>query len=419
MNRITNLHEAELALMPFWPSKLKSGRSVYGTEQIERFMEFVYDPQNKPRAIHVAGTSGKTSTAYYIASLLKQAGKRVGLMTSPHIESLNERVQIDLIPLAEDEFCSELNIFMDLIKKSSITLTYAEILYGFAFWEFARQRVDYIVIEVGLGGLLDATNIIDREDKVAVITDIGFDHTNVLGNTLTDIASHKAGIIRLHNAVFMHVQPSEVLDVMRDTSRRKQADLHVIEHADAPQFLPGYQKRNFGLALEVVKYLHVRDGMQMLTPDKIDKAAAVHIPGRMEVFVFKRKIIVLDNAHNPQKLEALRRTLDEQYPKKSIALLLAFLDGGGRDISKLTEVITPIADHVIATTVPQGVHERKSKNPQEVLDVCRRQRIIAEIVSDAEGALDVLLARPEEILVITGSTYLLEPLRPLIRKLTL
>jgi dihydrofolate synthase/folylpolyglutamate synthase len=240
VKKISNLYEAELALKPFWPSNLHGKRSAYTTEHMERFMEFVHDPQNKSQVIHIAGTSGKTSTAYFVASLLKQAGKKVGLMTSPHIEGLNERVQIDLVPIPEEEFCIELTHYLELVGQSGIVLTYTEIMYGFAFWEFARHSVDYIVVEVGMGGLLDATNVIDRNDKISVITDIGLDHTNVLGDTIQQIAAHKAGIIRLGNTIFMHRQPEEVLDVIRLTAKQRQADLHIVEQeGETPDFLPG------------------------------------------------------------------------------------------------------------------------------------------------------------------------------------
>jgi dihydrofolate synthase/folylpolyglutamate synthase len=415
MKTIANLQEAELALEPFWPANLR-GRTVYTTEYMERFMEFVHDPQNKPRVVHIAGTSGKTSTAYYVASLLKQAGKRVGLMTSPHIEALSERAQVDLEPLPEAEFCSELSSYMDLVWQSGITLSYAEIIYGFAFWEFVRQRVDYIVVEVGMGGLLDATNVIDREDKVSVITDIGLDHTNVLGDSLEEIARHKAGIIRLHNSVFMHRQDDAVMGVVREVSMRRQADLHIVERtADAPGFLPLFQRRNFSLATNVVSFILQRDNIGQLTPAQISDAARVHIPARMEQFRKKRKIILLDNAHNPQKLHALREAIDEQYPNKSIALMLAFVAGRGRNTEEMIEAIIPVSEHVIATTIPAGSHNRGSCDPDEIADICGTNHVAAEAIDDTTEAYHALLDRPEDVLVVTGSTYLLEHIRPLVR----
>ena len=379
-------------------------------------MEFVHDPQNKPHVVHVAGTSGKTSTAYYVASLLRQAGKRVGLMTSPHVEALNERVQVDLEPLPEAEFCAELSAYMGLVEQSGIKLSYAEIIYGFAFWEFVRQRVDYIVVEVGMGGLLDATNVIDREDKVSVITDIGLDHTNSLGDSLEEIARHKAGIIRLHNSVFMHRQGEAVMGVIQEASMRRQADLHVVEQiTGAPDFLPLFQKRNFSLATNVVSFILQRDGGRQLTAEQLSEAARVHIPARMEQFRKKRKIILLDNAHNPQKLQALREAIDEQYPNKSIALLLAFVASKGRNIEEMIEAIIPVGDHVIVTTIPTGSHHRDSCDPEDVADICRTNHVAAEAIDDTMQAYDALLDRPEDVLVVTGSTYLLEHIRPLVR----
>jgi dihydrofolate synthase/folylpolyglutamate synthase len=324
-------------------------------------------------------------------------------------------VQIDLSSLPEREFCSELTAFLGLVEQSGITLSYAEILYGFAFWEFARHRVDYIVVEVGMGGLLDATNVIDREDKVSVITDIGLDHTVALGESLEEITHHKAGIIRLHNAIFMHRQSNAVVEVICETSKRRQADLHILEQVEAPGFLPRFQKRNFSLAHDVVAYVLQRDNSAILTEAQTAEAAKVHIPGRMEVFRRRRKLVILDNAHNPQKLQMLRETIDEQYPKKSIALLLAFVASSGRNFEEMVEAITPIAEHVITTAVPAGIHLRKSCDPEEIADIARQYGVAAETIEHAEQAYQALLERPEDILIVTGSTYLLEHIRPLVR----
>jgi len=412
MRPIQNLHEAELALEPFWPSNVN--RPAYTTEQIELFMEYIGDPQNKPRSIHIAGTSGKTSTAYYAAALLGQAGKKVGLLTSPHIESLNERVQINLEPLAEPLFCSELAAFLEIVEQSGIKLTYAEILYAFGYWEFERQHVDYIVIEVGMGGLLDATNVIDRPDKIAVITDIGLDHTNVLGNTLELIAEHKAGIIRLKNAVFCHPQSEEIMEVIQAQARQRQADLHIV-HQDGrtPADLPLFQQRNFSLALEAVLFALERNGRTTLNEGQIQAAATVHIPARMEQFTVKDKIVILDNAHNPQKLQALCKSLDAQYPNKSMAFLVAFAEGRGRNVAEMVNELESIADYLIVTDLPPGMKQRKGREVSDVLAAYRGEN--KQGVSGYEAALKELLTRPEDVLVVTGSTYLLEDIRPLVR----
>ncbi|HEY5667979.1 MAG TPA: Mur ligase family protein [Candidatus Saccharimonadales bacterium] len=412
MQLITSLGAAEAALVPYWPSNL--GRHAYTLEYIEQFMETIGNPQNQVKVIHVAGTSGKTSTAYYIASLLQRAGKRVGLMISPHIEQINERVQVNLTPLPEQEFCSELTIFLDLMRQSGITLTYAEILYGFAYWEFVRQRVDYVVAETGMGGLLDATNVASREDKICVITDIGLDHVHVLGNTLPDIAGHKAGIIHLHNAVFCHSQDSGVVAVIKQQTAHKQGDLHVVEQGDAPAFLPHYQRRNFSLAREVVNFALARAGDLPLLAADIKAAARVHIPGRMELFTRQSKQVVLDNAHNVQKLHGLVLSLQEQFPGQRPALLLAFAETPGRNIDDMLAELVPIASHVIITDLPPGTKHHTGRNTDELVAACQKAGISCEIIADQEAAYKALLRRSEPVAVVTGSTYLLSYLRPIV-----
>lgn len=410
MQSITNLAEAELALEPFWPRNI--ARYAYTLEHIERFMDYVGNPQDKPKSIHIAGTSGKTSTAYYTASLLQQTGKKVGLLTSPHIMGLNERIQINLEPLPEAEFCSELTIFMGLIEKSGILLTFAEILYGFAYWVFARRQVDYIVIEVGMGGLLDATNVITRQDKIAVITDIGLDHVHTLGNTLSEITQHKAGIIKLHNAVFCHAQTQEVMAVIRATCKQRQADLNVVEQDErTPKSLPLFQQRNFSLALEVASRALERDGESPLDEKQILEAAKVHIPARMEVIEVAGKKVILDNAHNQQKFHVLMQSLASEFGDQPIAAMVAFVQTDGRNLEDMLDEIQPFVSHLIATELEDKKHT--SRPCEEVLQAYHGPS--SEAIADCRQAVDALLKRPEPILLITGSTYLFQGVRPYLK----
>lgn len=414
MQTIKSLAEVDLVLEQFWPRNM--ARYAYTTEHIERFMDYLGKPQDKPRSVHIAGTSGKTSTAYYTAALLQQAGKKVGLLTSPHIESLNERVQVNLTPLPEAEFCSELTTFLNLMEKSGVTLTYAEILYGFGYWEFVRQRVDYIVIEVGMGGLWDATNIINRPDKVAVITDIGMDHVHILGETIGEIAAQKAGIIKLHNTVFCHPQGSEVMAQINAASKQKQADLHVVEQDNrTPKDLPLFQQRNFSLALEVASFALERAEGQSLADPQIKEASQIHIPARMEIIERHGKIIVLDNAHNPQKLQALSESLSAKFGKdQDVAAMVAFVQTKGRNVHDMLEAIRPAIKHLIITQIPDNRHH-ESRPADEIMAAYDSDN--AEIIKDCKKALEVLLARPEPVVLITGSMYLMEYIRPVVRGL--
>lgn len=402
-----------MALESFFPSRLK--RYAYTTDHIRQFMDYVGNPQNTPKVIHIAGTSGKTSTAYFVAALLQQAGKRVGLLTSPHITSITERVQIDMTPLSDREFCDELAIFLDEVATSGIVLTYAELLYAFAFWEFVRQQAEYIVVEVGLGGLQDATNVIDRPDKVCVITDIGLDHTSVLGDTLEEITQHKAGIIQLHNTVCCHEQPEPVMGVIRAACRQRQADLHIVRQHPILADLPHFQQRNFALALQATRVALQQDNSPKPTRKQILVASQILIPARMEKIRIGEHIVVLDGAHNQQKLRAFRQAMELSFAGQQIAVLAAFVHGRGRDTQELIEEIVPFAHHLIITTLPPTRSAHTSRPAKDILIAAQKAGIAStEVIVEPQRALEVLLARPEPVMAITGSLYLLEALRPLV-----
>jgi len=417
MQQFRNLKEVEEALKPFQPSKIT--RFAYTTEHVQRFLDYVGNPQDVPKAIHIAGTSGKTSTAYYAAALLKQAGKRVGLMVSPHAEHLNERVQIDLVPLAEKEFCTEMAIFLEMVRKSGILLTHAELLYAFAFWEFVRQNVEYIVVEVGMGGLLDATNVITRADKVCVITDIGLDHTNVLGGTIKEITAHKAGIIKLHNVVFFHQQSKEVMDIIRGESKQRQADMHTISRAEKTpseaRSLPLFQQRNFSLAYKAVCFVLERDGVPRLTAKMMRTAAESYIPSRMEQHAISGKTLVLDGAHNAQKLHALVVSLQALFPDSPLSILVGFTGGRGRDISELAGILAALKpEKVIVTSLQMQEGLPPRAEPAEVAKACSAAGMQVELIADQKQACDALMASKSELLLVTGSLYLTGQLKPIL-----
>ncbi len=414
MNYFADLAAVEAALEPFWPSKLVK-RRAYTLDHVQAFMDFLGNPQDKIPAIHIAGTSGKTSTAYYTASLLEKTGLRTGLLISPHLERLNERVQIGLTPLAEREFCDEFAVFIEQVKKSGIELTYAELLYAFGYWEFVRQGVDCMVIETGLGGTLDATNVIRRPDKICVITDIGFDHTNVLGNTLTEIATNKAGIIGRTNAVFCYQQNPQVMDVFEATCRQKQADLHILTQVPAGvKFLPLFQRRNFGLAAEAVGFALERQGREEpLSKEAKDAAAKVHIPARMEIRYVGQKMVILDSAHNAQKIHTLSQSIAARFRGQRLAALVAFSLSGGRQVKDLLAELQPLTDHCIAA-IPPAENKHGWHDPSEVAAVARDAGISSvEEISDLQQAFAALMARPEPLLLATGSLYMHQYLRPL------
>ena len=417
MTELKTLADAEAALQPFWPANNKHRHSL---DFMVDLMAYLDNPQDKLRVVHVAGTSGKTSTSYYTAALLQAAGKKVGLTVSPHVDALNERVQINLVPLPEADFCRELTEFLELLAKEKLEPTYFELMIAFAFWEFVRQGVDYAVVEVGVGGLLDSTNVSTRADKVCVITDIGMDHTKILGDTLAEIAAQKAGIILPHNTVFCHQQADEVMDVFRDTAARQQADLRVltgVEPQPETKDLPLFQQRNYGLALVAAGYVLQRDGHATLDDAARQQAANTYIPARMETVQLQGKTLIMDAAHNAQKLEALTKSVRAKYPDQDVAVLAGLIVGRDTRVKAATKAICDLAHHLVLSGFSGGsdgpVH---SMDPQELADICRTYGFAdLEVIADPEVAFRTLCARPEPVLLVTGSFYLLNHIRPLVR----
>ena len=404
-------------LRQYWPENL--ARKAYTLESMQQLMDYLGNPQEQTKIIHVAGTSGKTSTAYYVAALLKACGKRVGLSVSPHVDELNERMQVDLVPMPEAVFCRDITIFLALVEKSNIIPTYFELMTAFAYWQFARKGLEYGVIEVGIGGLIDATNVVTRRDKVCVITDIGLDHIKKLGSTLGEITAHKAGIIQLHNPVFCYRQGAEVMRMLTKAAQHKQADLHVLDPATDTQrndTLPLFQQRNLGLACAAVAYVLQRDGGETLADSAVAQAALTYIPARMETLAYGDRTILIDGAHNAQKLHALCASLRHAYGDQPIAGLLAFVGGRNRDLDDAAKDLAQLIDHIILTDF-QGEHDspHNSLDPKELAKTFARQGAMSlEVIPGPEQALATLLKRPEKLLLVGGSFYFFNHIRPLL-----
>ena len=414
MKSIHNFEEAREVLAKFVPSR---GTTPYKLDNMRRLMTELGDPQNSYRVVHVAGTSGKTSTSYYVAALLGQTGKKVGLTVSPHVDEVNERLQVNLAPMPEVEFCSVLEEFLSVIEKSDIKPSYFELLVALAYWEFARQKVDYAVVEVGLGGLLDGTNVISRPDKVCVITDIGLDHTNVLGGDLTSIAYQKAGIITSHNPVFTYEQDQKVMDEIKKRCETEHAQLFAItEPKNSAHHLPIFQQHNFGLAQEVAEYIVARDTLKPLGKVHIHKASLTYVPARMETIEVGGKLVILDGAHNPQKMGALVNSLRDKFPNRKMTVLLGLLSG--KDLKGVVKELMPITDNLIATSfAAEQDMPRQSIDPKEIIAAAKAQGITStKKVTKPEEAFKTALEGKNPLVLVAGSFFLLNHIRPLIFK---
>jgi dihydrofolate synthase/folylpolyglutamate synthase len=385
-------------------------------DRIKPIMAALDNPHEKLRIVHVAGTSGKTSTSYYIAALLGATGKKVGLTVSPHIDSITERVQLNGEPLTDAIFCEKLGQFLETIESAGLQASYFELMYAFAIWVFAQEQVDYAVIETGVGGLHDATNIAGREDKVCVITDIGFDHMRLLGNSLPEIAAQKIGIVHPRNHVFTYRQADEVMNVFEVWIAKQQASLHIIDQAEAgegvavDQDLPDYQQRNWLLANACFKYLALRDSLPHLASQVLQQTQHIQVPGRMDVREINGKTVVMDGAHNASKMTAFITSFQHKYPDVRPCVLLAFKND--KEYQEILESLSKFASKIIVTTFETSQDLPViSGDPQPIVDELLKLGSDAQAISDQHVALQALLEESGDIVVITGSFYLLSQLR--------
>lgn len=416
MPRLHSIDDATRALYEFIPQTVAT-RAGYSLDRLRAFLAGIGDPQDRMRVVHVAGTSGKTSTSYFIRALLQSAGQVTGLTVSPHIVSVTERVQLDGLPLPDQEFLRYLERFLDIVGASAIPLTYFEVLVAFAQWVFGQRQVDYAVAETGLGGLLDTTNTVTRADKVCVITDLGLDHTEILGDTIEQIAWQKAGIIQPGNAVLMLDQDAAAMEVVTRQAERQGADLRVVApDAGAPEaaWLPPFQRRNWSLARGVYEHLRERDGLPLLSAAALAGAVSQQPPGRFESYQAGGRALILDGAHNPQKLAALREALRAEGCGP-VAVMASLVAAPEEKIAAAMAELRQIAGHLIVPEFTVLADLAKQSPPAEELAGRARQAGIAsvQVCQDLATAFAALLARPEPVLVVTGSLYLISQLRPL------
>ena len=371
------------------------------TARTFRIAKLAGNPQDRLQVVHVAGTSGKTSTAYYIARLLHAGGAVTGLTVSPHIESITERVQINSQPLSEKEFCKYMSEFLPLVTADQHDLpSYFEVMMVFSLWVFDKRGVEYAVIETGLGGLHDSSNICRRADKMCVITDIGIDHTHVLGNTVEEIAAQKAGIIAPENTVMMHHQSDSVMNVIAKHAKEQGARLVTLSQ----QRYASYQDRNFMLAKTVYGEIAKRDELPDITSQSLETVRRITVPGRFETVTRRGVNVLRDGAHNEQKMEALVKTLTAAYPGQKWAVVLAMKQS--KDYETVIRLLAPVTSRAIATRfeLSQDLPIR-SIDPSVLRSEFGKYNIQCDEKPTVAASVDAFIDQHERHILVTGSLY--------------
>jgi dihydrofolate synthase/folylpolyglutamate synthase len=399
------------------------------------------NPERHFPSVLIAGTNGKGSTAATLASILQASGLRTGLYTSPHLIRINERIQIGGEQIGDDDFA----LVHDLVDRTAERLvgegelpwhpSFFEMLTAIAFEHFARRKVDIAVLEVGMGGRLDATNVV--EPRVSVITDISLDHQKFLGNTVAEIAAQKAGIIRPGGVVVTLPQQPQANDVIGNTilelgARAVNAVPFVppVSPASAQYVAAGNEKspisryplrvmgeqilvetpligrhqlRNIALAVAAAEEL-ARQGFGVTAASIERGIRETHWPGRFQVAPAGGGApeYVFDVAHNPAGAWALRSTLSAGYGERPLTIIF----GAMRDkaIGEMTEILFPLAERVIATRAENP----RSAVPDEIREAASRTSTQIEEAADVAAALKLARtsALPDTVVVITGSIYI-------------
>lgn len=417
------LAEVEEELKARWP-ETEIDPSL---ERIELLMDYLGEPQKSCKIIHVAGTNGKTSTVRMIESLLRALGHRVGRTTSPHLQTITERIGIDGAPIHPADFVRiyrEIEPYIEMVdERTGTPMSYFEVMVGLAFAAFADAPVDVAVVEVGMGGTWDATNVVDAD--VDVIMPVGLDHTEYLGDTIAEIAGEKAGIIRSADAVAVIAQQEP--DAMRVILERAveigapvarlgtEFDVASSEVAVGGQrltlrglsgeyddiFVPlsgPHQAQNASVALAVVEAFHGASSKRQLDADAVRAGfAAASSPGRLER-VRATPTTFIDATHNPHGARALARAIERDFDFARLIGVLGIL--GDKDARGIMEALEPVLTEVVVTQNSSPRAEDAYELAETAREVFGDERVHVEEHLPAAYALAVELA--EEALAEVG-----------------
>jgi len=408
----------------------------FNLENITVLMERLGRPDRTYPIVHIAGTNGKGSTAAFLESILRAAGFRTGLNTSPHLERINERIRINGEEVSDQIFAETFTRVQEVIEellaagRLEAHPTYFECVTALAFEVFARERVEFAVVEVGLGGRLDATNIV--RPQVSVITRIDFDHENYLGHSLEEIAREKAGIVKAGVPVATAPQLPEVREVLRGKARELDATIvdtgedfdlerEIAEAGcararararamgEAVRLAPGlpgrFQLENALNAVATARLLQAR-GYRITNQNIEQGIRSAEWPGRLERLQAGPDVY-LDGAHNPGAARELAQFLEENFARRRVYLIF----GAMRDksVDEMTGILFPLASEVIFTQ--PGTPRAVSAN--QLADLAGHHAARYTVIRDAEEALESALAkaRSDDAVFVTGSLYLVGQLR--------
>lgn len=412
--------------------------SNYGLERTYKLLEYMGNPEKSLKFIHIAGTNGKGSTTSMITEILMGAGYKVGMYTSPFIEEFEERIQINRNNIPKEKLAS----LMDEVKSAVDKViedgynhpTEFEIITVLMLLYFKKENIDFGVIEVGLGGTLDSTNVITP--VLQVITSISFDHTNLLGNTLEEIAGEKAGIIKSGIPTVIYPQKAEALKVIENKCSEMNSKLYIancdnfkfenVVNEDRPYQLLKYnnevdillpllgehQITNLSVAMTSIEVLNNINMTNILLDSIVKSIKNVKWKGRLEV-LSKNPYVVIDGAHNIQGIETLSRNIKKYFKYENLYLILGIL--ADKDVQEMIKVIAPMAKKIYAVT-PNSIRAELAEDlKREIIKYNEN----CEAYDDYKEAYLTAIndANENDFVLASGSLYMIGDMRKIIREL--
>lgn len=411
--------------------------SKLGLENISYLLELLGNPHRDLKVIHVAGTNGKGSTSAFLHGILKAGGYRTGLYTSPYLQHFTERIQINGVPISEEDLARWTEVVKvkidQMVAEGKNHPTEFEVVTALAFCYYQEAKVDYLVLEVGLGGRLDATNVVPTP-LASVITPIGLDHTQYLGDTLEQVAFEKGGIIKPGGLTIIHPQEPQVKQVFERLCQERENQLMIASHdslrvlksditgqtfgvkileQDYPEaritMLGRHQVHNCITALYTIEALRQRGHINISQEAILEGIHTTHWPGRMEVMGHD-PLTIIDGAHNPHGALALRASMETLLKDRPITLVVGMLED--KDIDSYLEIILPLVDQVV-TTAPD--------NPRALAAEALAERVqkYGKPVVPEEGILAAVqkgyaMTPPQGALIFSGSLYLIGEVRKIL-----
>ena len=408
-----------------WLYSFKKHGSKLGLERISYLLERLHNPEKNITIIHVTGTNGKGSVCKYLGSILQKAGYHVGVYISPHLQRFSERMVINDAEISEKEIVFLIEKVKPVVEEmiaDNKPPTFFEIVTAMAFLFFSDSSVDFAVVEVGLGGRFDATNVV--LPAVSVITNISLEHTDRLGEDVSSIAFEKAGIIKDHVPVVTAVN-NEAKQVIQRIAQEKNAPIILVEKENwkrlshslnyqefcingllndytvKTSMLGRYQGENIALAVFVAEQLQLK-GVYVADRDIIDGVSLAFNPGRMEI-IGKNPTVLLDGAHNPFGMQMLAKTLKEDFFYERLILIVGILKD--KNIDHMLSVIAPLSDVFIATKS----HNDRACEPNDLKERMAKLGYSKELFVEQslKKAIDraLSIAQTQDLICISGSLF--------------